>query len=135
MNLRNNNVELKKIKKPGCRGITQRDSAQVKLRNPQLNNMLLRPRRRRVQITKKSKRMNNSKRRAEFLYWGQGIKRGWGGSRTQGQDTCLCLWVGGGSTGTFCLFIIYTSMSMHISSRKKGANGEGKKLMQWDRGQ
>lgn len=57
------------------------------------------------------------------------------GSRTQGQDTCLCFWVSGGSTGTFCLFIIYTLMSMHISSRKKGANGEGKKLMQWDRGQ
>lgn len=81
MNLRNNNVELKKIKKPGCRGITQRDSAQVKLRNPQLKNMLLRPTRQRVQITKKSKRMNNSKRRAEFLYWGQGIKRGWGGQQ------------------------------------------------------
>lgn len=43
--------------------------------------MLLRPRRRGVQITKKSKRMNNSKRRAEFLYWGQGIKRGWGGQQ------------------------------------------------------
>ena len=41
---------------------------------------------------------------------------------------------GGGFTGTFCLFIIYTSMSMHISSRKKGANREGKTLMRWDRG-
>ena len=80
MNLRNNNIELKKKKKPGCRGITQRDSVQVKLRNPQLNNMLLRPRHRRVQITKKSKRMNNSKCRAEFFYLGQGIKRGGGGA-------------------------------------------------------
>lgn len=43
------------------------------------------------------------------------------------------LQAGGGFTGTFCLFIIYTSMSMHISSRKTGANREGKTLMRWDR--
>lgn len=52
--------EFKKKKKPRWRGITWWDSIQVKLKKPPQNDMLLRPRHRGVQTTKKNKRMNNS---------------------------------------------------------------------------